>query len=157
MKTLLICLIFTSGFLCGCASTSPMVSKTRAPEDLAAIRKLYADNTAALNAEDISALARFYEEGAIQLPPDSPALAGWEAIRSSLQNEFKGVKLDAALDVVEAASAGSWAFARGTYRIVMVPQEGGRRTEATGNWLDILRRQSDGSWKIARSTWSNKQ
>ena len=156
MKALLATLIFTSGFLCGCATTDSVPSKLNPTNDVAAIRKFYADNAAALSAEDISALERFYEGDAIQLPPDSPALKGWEAIRLSLQHEFKGVKLKAALDVIEVASAESWAFARGCYRMAVIQEEGGQRTEAVGNWLDILRRQPDGSWKIARSTWSNK-
>ena len=156
MKALLATLTFASGFLCGCASTDSVPSALNPTNDVAAIRKFYADNAAALSAEDISALERFYEGDVIQLPPDSPALKGWEAIRLSLQNEFKGVKLEAALDVIEVASAESWAFARGCYRIAVIQGEGGQRTEAVGNWLDILRRQPDGSWKIARSTWSNK-
>jgi uncharacterized protein (TIGR02246 family) len=161
MKTSLILLMAAAAFLCGCTTTSPTTSQahpdTAPPDDIAAIRKLFADNAAALTAGDLAALARIYEEDAIQLPPNSPALTGWEAIRSTLENGFKGIKVAATIEVVEVSTANSWAFARGTYRTVTNPQGGGQPTVATGNWLDILRRQPDGSWKIARSTWSSEE
>ncbi len=161
MKTLLILLMATSAFFCGCSTTSPTGSpahlNTAPPGDLAAIRKLFAENAVALTAGDLAALAGIYEEDAIELPPNSPALTGWEAIRSTLENGFKGIKVAATIKVVEVSAAKSWAFARGTYRTVTTPEGGGQPTVATGNWLDILRRQPDGSWKIARSTWSSEE
>jgi ketosteroid isomerase-like protein len=44
------------------------------------IRRLYADSAAALSGGDISALAVYYTQDAIQLPPNTPALVGWQAI-----------------------------------------------------------------------------
>ncbi|MGH7992962.1 MAG: YybH family protein [Limisphaerales bacterium] len=161
MKTSPILLMVTLVFLCGCTSLSPTTSlvhpDTAPPDKLAAIRKLYADNMAALNSGDLAALARFYEKDAIQFPPNSPALTGWEAIRSGLKNELAGIKVAATIEVAEVVIADDWTFARGTYRMVTTPQGGGEQTVATGNWLDILKRQPDGSWKIARSTWSIKE
>jgi uncharacterized protein (TIGR02246 family) len=164
MKTLLILLMATSAFLCGCTITSPTASTspttaqvhpgTAPTDDLTAIRKLFADNAAALNAGDTSTLARLYEEDAIQFPPNSPALSGWEAIRSELESELEGIKVAATFEIAEVIIADNWTFARGTYRMVTTPQSGGGQTVSTGNWLDILRRQPDSSWKIARSTWT---
>lgn len=122
-----------------------------------AIRRLFADNAAALSAGDISALAAFYTKDAIQLPPNAPALVGWEAIRSSLQKELHGLRVEASVEVLETIIAGGWAFARGTYRTVVTPRGDGRRMETKGNWLDILQQQPDGSWKISRSTWTNEE
>jgi uncharacterized protein (TIGR02246 family) len=127
---------------------------TAPTDDLAAIRKLFADNAAALNTGDTSTLAKFYEEDAIQFPPNSPALTGWEAIRAELENELEGIKVAATFEVAEVVIADNWTFARGTYRMVTTPPGGGEQTVATGNWLDILKRQPDSSWKIARSAWS---
>ncbi|HEV2434962.1 MAG TPA: SgcJ/EcaC family oxidoreductase [Verrucomicrobiae bacterium] len=170
MKTSLILLMATSAFLCGCATTSPTTSQSPAtsqgpttsqvhtdipsPDNLAAIRQLYASNAAALNAGDTSSLARLYEKDAIQFPPNSPALIGWEAIQSELESELEGIKVAATIEIAEVIIADQWTFARGTYRMVTTPQSGGEQTVAMGNWLDILRRQPDSSWKIARSTWT---
>lgn len=158
MKTSLMLLMATSVLLGGCTALSPTTSQvypdTPRPDNLASIRKLYADNATALNVGDISTLARLYEEDAIQFPPNSPALTGWEAIRSELESELAGIKVDATIDVAEVMVADDWTFARGTYRMVTTLQGGGEQTVATGNWLDILKRQSDSSWKIARSTWT---
>lgn len=123
--------------------------------DELAIRTLYTRNVAALSAGDIAALTALYTDDAIQLPPNAPPLVGWAAISSSLKNELAGVRAEANVEVLETTTAGSWAFARGTYRTVVVPRNGGPQTDSTGNWLDILKRQEDGSWKIARSTWTN--
>jgi len=158
MKTSLILLLATSALLGGCTTLSPTTSQvssdTPGPDDLASIRKLYADNATALNAGDLATLARLYEEDAIQFPPNSPALTGWEAIRSELERELAGIKVAATIDVAEMLVAEDWTFARGTYRMVTTLQAGGDQAVATGNWLDILKRQSDSSWKIARSTWT---
>ena len=122
-----------------------------------AIRNLFADNAAALSAGNISALARLYEQNAIQFPPNSRPLTGWAAIRSKLESELQGIKVAATIEVVEVCTAESWAFARGTYRMVTTPLEGSQQEVTTGNWLDILRRQPDNSWKITRSTWSSEE
>jgi len=120
----------------------------------AAIRRLYADNAAALEAGDLDALAALYTEDAIQLPPTAPARVGWEAIRSSLEEELAGLRVEVAIQVMETVIASGWAFARGTYRTAATPRQGGAKTEGRGNWLDVLERQGDGGWKIARSTWT---
>ncbi|MFQ5709417.1 MAG: YybH family protein [bacterium] len=124
-------------------------------DEKTAIEQLYVANVAALNARDVSALARFYTHDAIQFPPNAPPLVGWEAIRSSLENELDGIRIDAKVEVVEVVIAGSWAYARGDYRTAVIPQAGGRRTATIGSWLDILKRQADGSWRISRSAWSS--
>jgi uncharacterized protein (TIGR02246 family) len=161
MNTSLVYLMFASWFICGCATTDHTATKLHVDKNMAnddiAIRKLYADNAITLSAGDISALSRFYDKEIIQLPPNSPAMVGWESIRSTLHSELKGITVDATIEVVEVSISDDWAFARGTYRTVATPQKGGQQSEAKGNWLDILRRQQDGSWKIARSTWTNKE
>src|SRR5579862_1134708 len=159
--TTLILLMVTSVFLCGCATSNPSHARvfpaTPSTNDLAAIRKLYMDSAAALSTGNPSELARFYENDAIQFPPNSPALTGWEAIQSELQNELAGIRVAATINVSEVVTTDSWTYARGTYRMVTTPQGGGGQSVATGNWLDILKRQPDRSWKIARSTWSVEQ
>lgn len=118
------------------------------------IERLYETSVAALNAKDLPGLADVFTGDAIQLPPKGPPLEGWEAIRSSLEDELRGLRLIANLEIVEAVSAGDWAFARGRYRNQVFTEESGVPTVITGNWLDILRRRSGGSWRIARSTWT---
>ncbi|MFQ5675516.1 MAG: YybH family protein, partial [bacterium] len=78
-------------------------------DEQTAIRRLYAANIAALNAGDITALAAFYTPDAIQLPPSGPPLNGWEAIRSSLENELNGITIDASVEGLEVVTAGNWA------------------------------------------------
>jgi uncharacterized protein (TIGR02246 family) len=158
MRNTLAHLIAASTILCGCIGTSPNTSRTPADKaaanDVAAIQKLFADTAAALSDGDISTLAKCYEPDAIQLPPNSPALTGWAAIRSELKKGLKGIKVTATIEVDEICVADSWAYASGTYQMVTTPLAGGEQEVTAGNWLDILRRQPDNSWKIARSTWS---
>ena len=124
-------------------------------DDQALIRQVYATSVTALNAGDIAALEACYTQDAIQLPPNGPPLEGWPAIRSSLENELKGLAIEARVDVVEVVIAGVWAYARGDYTITAGPRGAVRRSVTSGSWLDILRREADGSWRIARSTWSD--
>ena len=161
MKTLRIFLIATLAVLCGCYVMSPTTARKlgdeAATEDRAAINKLLRENITALNARDLSALVGYYAEDAIQFPPNSPALTGRAAIRSTLESGLKGVKVTATIEVVEVFTAERWAFARCTYRMVTTPQGGGQPITVTGNWLNILRRQPDDSWRITRSSWSSEE
>lgn len=72
------------------------------------IRKLYEASVAALNARNIPALATFYTEDAIQLPPDRPLLVGWEAIRTSLENELNGIAIEAGVELEELEATIKW-------------------------------------------------
>ena len=122
-------------------------------DERSAIERLYAASATALKARDIVALSSFYTDDAIQFPPASPPLEGWEAIRASLENELASVALDVAVDVSEVVIAGEWAFARGRYRIAVLDEAGGEGEVTEGSWLDVLKRQG-GRWRIARSAWS---
>ena len=159
-KSLLILLITTSVLLGGCtikrptAPSTPASAATATTNELAVIKMLYAHKAAALTARDTASLTKCYEEDAVQFPPNSAALIGWDEIRAEFESELEGIKVTATIKVAEAVVADHWTFARGTYQLVTVPQGGGEETMVTGNWLDILKRQPDSSWKIARSTWS---
>jgi uncharacterized protein (TIGR02246 family) len=123
--------------------------------EVEAIKSLYVENAAALNAGDLPALASFYTDDAIHLPPNSPAIAGKEAILKQLKKELSEFGVEASVRVVEIEVAGPWAFARGTYSMKATRKTEGSPIEETGKWLDILRRQGDGSWKISHATWTS--
>jgi uncharacterized protein (TIGR02246 family) len=118
------------------------------------IRDLYAANVAALEAGDVEALAGFYTEDAIQLPPNRAPVVGRKAIRSTLKRELAGIRVEASVEIEELVVTGSWVYARGTYRTAVPSGSDDSKSVAEGSWLDILERQGDGSWKILRSTWS---
>jgi len=125
--------------------------------DTRVIRDLYAASVAALEAGDVEALAGFYTEDAIQLPPDRRPRVGRKAIRAALKKELKGIRVEATVEIEELVVMGLWAYARGSYRTVVPSDTGKRDSVVEGSWLDILERQEDWSWKVLRSTWSVHQ
>jgi ketosteroid isomerase-like protein len=103
---------------------------------------------------DVEMLVSIYTSDAILMDPETPALKGEDAIRSSLQELFDTVSLDSESVVEEVRLAGDWAFVRGSFRLEVTPLESGQPFEVTGNWIDVRERQDDGSWKVSRNMWN---
>ena len=93
-------------------------------EDVAAIKKLMNDVGAAVNvnADDVAALAAFFTDDAVRMPPNQPAISGKEAIRESLQNSYGNVTVKFTDEVAEIEVAGDWAFSRSAYTITLIPK-----------------------------------
>jgi len=61
--------------------------------------------------------------------------------------------------MLEATVAGEYAFARGTYTLVMTPKldrrgEFGDLSVVDGKFLTVLHHEPDGSWKIYRDIFN---
>ena len=60
-------------------------------------------------------------------------------------------------EVLELEIAGSWAFARCSYAVTLVPRRGRQPVENRGKSVRIVTRQSDGSWKVYLDMWNSDQ
>ena len=154
-------LISLALIVAGCAPApeqpEPAAEAPTQAEDVAAIKKLIDDYLAAANAGDVSAVAAFYTDDAIRMPPNAPAKIGKEAIQSDVQTQLDQFTIKLGLEVVEVEVAGDWAFGRGSHTITLTPKAGGEPTEDSGKWIEILKRQPDGAWKIYRLIWNSDQ
>lgn len=131
---------------------APMPAQEQA--DAAAIQALTEEWTAAFNAGDATALAAWYTDDAVRMPPNAPAYQGREATKEAFHGLFTQFAAELTWPTEEIIVAGGWAFHRGTYTIRLTPVAGGEEIGESGKVIVICKRQPDGSWKIAREIWN---
>jgi uncharacterized protein (TIGR02246 family) len=123
--------------------------------DEVAIEAVRQEFLEAYRAGDAVRLAACCSEDVVQLPPNEPAVRGREAIRTRYQAQFDRFTCDLSVTTEELEIADAWAFAWGTYKIALTPQDGTLPIYDYGKYLAIFRRQQDGSWKFARDTFNS--
>ena len=98
----------------------------------------------------VAGLLSFFSPCVLPLVPAYLAnLAGESAIATGDSRKvWPTLVMTMTIKVEEAAAAGDWAYAKGTYLQTITPRAGGPTTKVDGKWLDILKRQPDGSWKL---------
>lgn len=94
--------------------------------DVEAIRSVREAHVAALNAGQADAWASLFTDNGVQMPPNAPANAGRDRIRSWSRAFLDMFRAAFALAVEEIRTGGDWAFERGAYRIRLTPAAGGR-------------------------------
>lgn len=124
-------------------------------EDVAAIKAIYEQHVAAVNACDATATSVGFTEDAIFMPADQPAAIGRDSIRAWFQvyfDQLTDLSFQESPEEVEVAD--DWAFARSTFTETATPKDGGAPLDATGKTIVILKRQPDGCWKVHRACWN---
>lgn len=121
-------------------------------QEVASILRLYEAWKAPWEAGYAAGVARFYTEGAIQMPAGEPDIIGREAFQASLETLFDQFTLrGSSSEILEVEAAGDLAFVRGTFAMILTPRGGGEPVRYSGKFVHILRRQPDGAWKIHRA------
>jgi ketosteroid isomerase-like protein len=137
----------------GCRSSVPT---GLSDADKAAIRKRTGAVVAISNAptKDWDAYVRAdYTEDAVVLPPNTPAIQGWDAIKAYILTE--GTVLDFKVEMIEIEGRGDLAYVRGTYSMTVVTPDASGPTKGTGKYIEIWRKQADGSWKVIRDIFNS--
>ncbi|TVQ28862.1 MAG: nuclear transport factor 2 family protein [Spirochaetaceae bacterium] len=135
----------------GCATTG------RVDPDLVRmeIEAIFADYSAAANAEDTDAWIALWDVDGIQMPPGAPAVVGRDAIYQRVRPVHQMMDLEGfSITVEEVEAAGPWAYARGVYTVSMTPKAGGATNRINGKYLTVFRRQPDGSLRIYRDCFN---
>ena len=120
-------------------------------EDVAAIGNLrdqYAERTLA---GDVAAVAAFYTEDAIEMPPDAPVIEGRSAIQANLGEGSAGLTAFT-LTGLETEGRDGLAYDRGTYSVTVDVE--GQSVSETGKFITVLTKQADGSWRLHRVIWN---
>lgn len=125
-------------------------SEAEQAEDVAKVKEVYGEYSAALNSGDFDRWIALWIEDGIQMPPDETRHIGMEELITANQPGFELFDFDEfAINPVEVQILGDQAYSHGTYKFLMTPKEGGETVDVNGKFLTIFKKQDDGSWKIA--------
>lgn len=106
----------------------------------------------AFNARDYDAVASFYTNDAVRMPPGADPLIGREAIRANM-GTFSDLTID--VELGDSAASGDLMTSWGTY--TLYPREGDTSIAVqSGPWMNLSVRGDDGTWKIYRDIWNER-
>ena len=123
-------------------TTTPNLS----PQDMAAIQRCHEEFSRSMVARDFETAARTYDENAVLMPSNHPAVRGRNAIKEWMAgfppiSQFK-------VGIEEGDAQGDLAYVRGPFSMVFQPEGAPGPTEEIGKYLEVRKRQPDGSWLL---------
>ena len=116
--------------------------------DTAAVNDIWDQYSSSLNSGDIDLWMSLWTDNGVQMPPGEPPVIGKDQIRARNKAVLDQFTFNMGITNEEVGVAGDWAFARGTYKATLTPQQEGEATFVDGKYMTILERQPDGGWKI---------
>ena len=108
----------------------------------------------AFSSGDISALAAFYTEDAVVLPPNSQMIRGRKAIEEFWKGAVGMGVRSIQLNTIDVQSSGDLAYEIGNATMQIQPQ-GGSASRETVKYVVVWKRQPDNSWKLAVDIWNS--
>ncbi len=98
---------------------------------------------------DVDECMALWDDGATQMPPDTPMVRGKDAIRGGFGAAFQRVSYERFdCDLKDARRSGEYGFALGNFTYTVCQKTGGTKATREGKFLTVYRQQPDGSWKI---------
>lgn len=119
------------------------------------LEKMGKDFADAYNRGDAKAVAAFYAEDAVVMPPDSDFVKGRPAIEAAWKGAQEAGMKNMKLEVVDVESDGTYIIETGKATADMQPAGQATATPETYKYLVVWKKQKDGSWKIIRDTWNS--
>ena len=121
----------------------------------ARLEKMGKDFADAYNRGDAKAVAAFYAEDAVVMPPDSDFVKGRPAIEAAWKGAQEAGMKNMGLEVVDVESDGTYVIETGKATADMQPAGQAAATAEMYKYLVVWKKQKDGSWKIIRDTWNS--
>jgi ketosteroid isomerase-like protein len=132
----------------------PAVSQT-VEEDIAAVRKLMADQQAAFNTGDLAGATAPFAEDAVVVSNGEPLIEGSGSMTVGYEQMLSTFDVDYYLTTVEIVHGGNIIYERGTYTLDLLDKASGEAVQHfENNHMHIFRRQADGSWKTWRMMYN---
>lgn len=104
----------------------------------------------AANANDAEAIAAYFADDAVRLPPNQPMIKGKEDIIANLkENVADDDGGTIKFEIVDLYAAGDYAVEIGSW--VSTDTAG---TETTGKYMSLFEKQEDGQYKCIRDIWN---
>lgn len=132
----------------------PAVSQT-VEEDIAAVRKLMADQQAAFNTGDLAGATAPFAEDAVVVSNGEPLIEGSESMTVGYEQMLSTFDVDYHLTTVEIVHGGDIIYERGTYTLDLLDKTTGEPVQQfENNHMHIFRRQDNGTWKTWRMMYN---
>jgi uncharacterized protein (TIGR02246 family) len=139
--------------LAACAPSGQQdVATTQA--DIEAVRSLFAESNAALNAGDAEGTLAAWADDAISMPPDTVPVVGKNAIRPGLQRFLDQYTTSLTTEIDDIMVSGDLAVVIATWDQTSTPKAEGEATQGHGKWVVVFEKQADGSWRGRYEIWS---
>jgi uncharacterized protein (TIGR02246 family) len=130
-------------------------SNAAAVGDEAAIRRVLASYSDALNGGKTAAVLPLYAEDGVFMPPYSQSAVGKEAVGKAYDAVFGELKFHVKFTIAELVMmAPSWAYVRTNSAGTTEHHSTGRTTAEANQELFIFKKGEDGRWRIARYSFS---
>jgi uncharacterized protein (TIGR02246 family) len=121
----------------------------------ARLEKMGKDFADAYNRGDAKAVAAFYAEDAVVLPPDSDFVKGRPAIEAAWKGANEAGMKNMGLEIVDVESDGTYVIETGKATADMQPAGQATAKPETYKYVVVWKKQKDGSWKIIRDIWNS--
>jgi uncharacterized protein (TIGR02246 family) len=119
-------------------------------QDEQAIRDAEAAWVKAFATKEPEKAAAFYADNADSMLPDTPIMAGKQAIVAGMKPELgdPNFSLSFAPAKIEVARSGDIAYSQGKFRYTTTDPKTGKRVGQVGNYVEVYKKQPDGTWKV---------
>jgi ketosteroid isomerase-like protein len=126
--------------------------KPLSDEDVAAIKKLLADQAPLILAGDWEGYGQLFTEDVMIMPPNTPLMKGravWgQMFGGATFTEFNS-------NLIEVHGYGDIAYGRGTVTLTFQFEGAEESISESAKWIAIFRKQPDGKWLIAVDIWNS--
>ena len=103
---------------------------------------------------DAAAIAAFYTDDAVVMPPNSQMIKGRKAIEEFWKGAMGMGVRSIQLDTLDVQSGTDLAYEIGNATMIIQPQ-GGKAATDTVKYVVVWKRQPDGSCKLAADIWNS--
>ena len=102
--------------------------------------------------KDAARIAAHYTDDGNLMVPNSPVMAGKEAIGKAMKDVLADPNWSLALQPVqvEVSRGGDLGYTRGTYVLIATDPASRQAVNEKGRFVTIFRKQADGSWKAVQ-------
>jgi len=127
-------------------------------KDLNAIKDMLNQYAVECNNGNFEGWLSLWAKEGKQMPPDTPARIGLNAIREGMKPVFDDMKLEIVIKSVDDVEVhGNLGLTRCKYSLKLTPKAGGDTLDVMpdGKALTLFGKQKDGSWKIVYDVFNS--
>lgn len=103
---------------------------------------------------DAAAIAAFYTDDAVVMPPNSQMIKGRKAIEEFWKGAMGMGVRSIQLDTLDVQSGTDLAYEIGNATMI-IQSQGGKAATDTVKYVVVWKRQPDSSWKLAADIWNS--